>query len=246
MVFLLKRFSNLKNKFTSSRITFPLWPVLLFISCFSYKLFFLFTHLTFIEVMSYPLSKVIGYIVINDLSFLSTIILVYLLCPKKRHFYLTLPVLALCILYFADIELYQSLYRRLTFINLYKYIDESKAVYSFVSLRKIFLFAIILLIIWYTRRFTVTLYKRKLVFISGILLVAFIPWLSLFFRPFDPFLDMVTSNVLQINQRVVINRGIRVGSYLRMRELFPLLTRKFDALSFNRPHVDISTDEHKT
>jgi hypothetical protein len=194
--------------------------------------------------MGYPLSKVIGYIVINDLSYLSIIILLSLLCQKKRHYYLTPPILVLCILYFADIELYQSLYRRLTFINIYKYIDESKAVYSFVSLRKIIFSGIILLIIWYIRHFTFTLYKRKLIFIFVILLVAFIPWISLFARPFDPFLDMVTSNVLQINQRVVLNRGIRADSYLRMRELFPILTREFDTLSFNRPPVDVSTDEH--
>jgi hypothetical protein len=230
--------SKLKYKFTSFNITIPVWPILLFFACFTYKLYFLLTHLSFIKVMGYPSSKVIGHIVINDISILSIIIIFSIIYQKKKRFYFILPVYVLCILYLFDIELYQSLYRRLTYINIYKYIDESKAISSFVSLKKLLIISIILLLIWFTRSLKFTIYKGRFIILLGILSLIVLPWISVFARPFDPFLDTVTSNILQINQRVVINRGIREDSYLQMRRLFPKLTKNLDELSFDRPNMN--------
>lgn len=219
-----------KEKLSSFHITVTIWPILLFIAIFLDKFYYFFSTMRFLEGMGYPAKTVMATIFIQDFSLLSLIIIFTILYVQRRMRFMIIFILGLNILYFADSQLFQSLNRRLTYLNIYRYIDEPAAIASFISLKKLLLILAVLVFIWFFRKAKYTFYRGRFILCSFVLIGIMVPWFNWTGRPFDACFDGVTSDIFQVNKNVVIKRGISSTFYLQLRKGFPDMERRLDLM----------------
>jgi phosphoglycerol transferase MdoB-like AlkP superfamily enzyme len=213
-----------------------LWPILLFLFFLADKLFFLISHKTFIDSMGYPYLKIINYVFVQDMGLLAILFVLSFFAQGKLRYFLLPAMWILLIVYFADSQLFQALYQRLTFINIYRFYDEFSAVASFISLKKWILFLPGALLIWIFRNVSFRLCRWKAVLIAVTLLIAVVTWVNLTGQSKGIFIDLAFGNVLRINQRIVLNRGFSSDDYLSLRKSFPELADRFDRMTSGKTY----------
>jgi hypothetical protein len=220
-----------QNKFNlpSLNITIPLYPIFLFSVILIDKLCFFISKVAFLKENGFPPYLIINTVIIEDLGILSIIIAAVILSRQLNKGLFLLPlVFGLLIFYFADSQLFQSLFERLTFTKIYEYAGEMSAIKTFFPARKLIIFAGILLFVMIFRNISLRLNnKGSFILISGVLIGIILPYINFNGRPFDLNFDGFTANVLRINQRLVLDQGVTTEALLKAGQAFPDLTAKF-------------------
>ncbi len=207
----------------AKRIEIPLWAILAFLAIFIYKLVFFIIHIPLFAERGYEPHRVVLTVLIEDMGMFALLILFYFFLKRLRYL---LPLLVSLFLtfYLIDVEVFKSLYRRLTIINLIRFWDEPQAIFSFVSMGKILMLLSLLIILILIRGIRFTIYKYKTAMVLPLLALMALPWAEITSRggP-DLFFLYITGNLLRVNQQMTYKRGVNYETYEEVRRQLPHL-----------------------
>lgn len=209
----------------------PLWPIVLFLIIFLDKIFFVNSSVILKNYYEYLHSQLLYLVLIEDAS-LFFMILIISLFYKTRVKYLSLfLILFLCACYLIDNIIIQSLYTRFTILAIYKYYPEVSIISTFLSTQTLIYFASLVFILWIIRKKVIRLPIKSInliIFWAGF---ALLPWLLFSNNPINPTIDMVSLNVIRINQQVVFNRNFSTKTILKTKQSFPRISEGLSVLS---------------
>ena len=209
----------------------PLWPIVFFFWVFLAKLHFLLTSAVLREVSGHLYGRLVASVVTEDAGILMILVLLSLVRGTPWRKAAGFLVVLLCLFYFVDMAAMRCLNARFTWPTVYRYYKDWSIILTFVNVKGILYGAALVGILWLSGRKRVRLPLGRLPLAGVALVLGSIPWLAAMNRPVNPFLDMVSANVVRINQKVVINREFDPGKISEIRSRFSETARGFDRMA---------------
>jgi hypothetical protein len=114
---------------------------------------------------------------------------------------------------------------------MYRFYNELLNLHAFASNKEIFYVSVTILFLWIIRKKIIKLPIRKSYLLAIFFLMACIPWIFFYKRPIDPVLDILTINVIRVNQQIVFNRSFDVDILSKTHKAFPRIAEGFATLS---------------